>query len=888
MVDANNDGVRDGSQSASNPYGVSESTGNRIAGRINLNSGRISGNITARTRTGSRGSTVQTSTRTSEPQTVITDDEGKGKVYVGVTEEEQLSGKLAPNSTARIDEEQTAKRNIAVARNEESNTIRNKIKAGEELTQKEQFRVLTGESATDIDSLNRAIKRTSAAPKEYHERAEGINKYQNEAKEYQEAKAEFEANQKESNKVTEKIFYSDNTSAKVTEKWAERLVKKEQETYMADRTTRFALGVEGLDIKSTDNALVKTLKSAGNLAYTLTAGVVTGTTGQSLLLTGEKALFYAYAGGTSLTDRGTREAFKESTKEQTIGFFEQATPIKIKTLVETGKIEYDPQGTVNLVFASALASVSASATIKARQSTPAKGTYKPTETKTTVTKTGKIVTEKGTAFNKYGDVLKVETKYTLNNLGKGKYTQSVSNPTGKVLRSGKGNIQQEVKYDSNTKALEYKSTVRSSFKSGAKKGTEQFKGELRNTQLGEPTNTANSIQTIKGNVKQTGSVSNKYALDKTSTVKAKGTTEIKVTESFLGKGGTIGKTKTITKTFKPKEISETTLNYKVTPEKSVPKQLLSSKKGSLAGGYQDTFNFKGTISEKTVSTPTSVIQIEPSVFVEVVPSLSQGSFISSVNSPSSPTVGLVPVTPTLVVGAGNPSLVTTNEALGYGVRPQLDINSISQNNQTAKTQELTQPISQPISQGRTKPNSIGQTTEQVISVAEYQPSVDVSTQPNVVDNVLSASAPVNPTINIPAPQIPLMLPIPLVFPSLGFGKPNKKQELLQGFRVLTKKGGKEELLSQTSFSRKEALQFGASKVGSTARASFRLVEAGSVTGEFKGKGNLSNFYKSKSGFFVEKNKFRIDTKGEVREISKKGQIAKKTKSKSKGLFGRVF
>ncbi len=79
----------------------------------------------------------------------------------------------------------------------------------------------------------------------------------------------------------------------------------------------------------------------------------------------------------------------------------------------------------------------------------------------------------------------------------------------------------------------------------------------------------------------------------------------------------------------------------------------------------------------------------------------------------------------------------------------------------------------------------------------------------------------------------------------------------------------------------EAQNYGMFKVGTTARASFRIVTKN--TGKkrrFLGKGIATDFYK-KGNIFIERRNRRIKSSGEVREISLKGQYVKKIKNKFK-------
>lgn len=109
----------------------------------------------------------------------------------------------------------------------------------------------------------------------------------------------------------------------------------------------------------------------------------------------------------------------------------------------------------------------------------------------------------------------------------------------------------------------------------------------------------------------------------------------------------------------------------------------------------------------------------------------------------------------------------------------------------------------------------------------------------------------------------------------------------QGFDVFTRAGGQLVKINTEPLNKQDALKFGALFVGSTARASFNIKESDSkATGEFTGANLLNQFAKNKAGFFVEKNKFRIDSPGEKREITQKGMAKRRSKSILSGVFDK--
>jgi len=130
-------------------------------------------------------------------------------------------------------------------------------------------------------------------------------------------------------------------------------------------------------------------------------------------------------------------------------------------------------------------------------------------------------------------------------------------------------------------------------------------------------------------------------------------------------------------------------------------------------------------------------------------------------------------------------------------------------------------------------------------------------------------------------RFPRGAPIPLPLPELKKKVPTKKvKRVPKAFDVFTFKGGKKTLLSKKPFeTRKGARDFGASQISRTLRASFFVSPsnrkgAKKVSPKIKGSFNTlkSQFRPSKNpkrkGVFVEKRKFRLDSRNEVQEIKR--------------------
>jgi hypothetical protein len=138
-----------------------------------------------------------------------------------------------------------------------------------------------------------------------------------------------------------------------------------------------------------------------------------------------------------------------------------------------------------------------------------------------------------------------------------------------------------------------------------------------------------------------------------------------------------------------------------------------------------------------------------------------------------------------------------------------------------------------------------------------------------------------------------MPPIPPRAP-VRFGLPGRASA--QGFDVFVRRRGLFERVTAAPLSREQAKQFGAFVTGTTAAATFKLRPvAGAPTGVFAGRGRLEQFdlrTDRRTGFqlFIEKPRFRISTPGEVREISRRGQMVSRQRGAARrlrGAFGKM-
>lgn len=114
------------------------------------------------------------------------------------------------------------------------------------------------------------------------------------------------------------------------------------------------------------------------------------------------------------------------------------------------------------------------------------------------------------------------------------------------------------------------------------------------------------------------------------------------------------------------------------------------------------------------------------------------------------------------------------------------------------------------------------------------------------------------------------------------GLSTKKEKTINGgFNVFLRSKGQFKKINLAPISAKQALNLGALKAEHTSAATFKINPAGSNKNVILGK--VKDFY-NKKGLYIEKNKIRINTPGELQEISNKGHQAKRFKSIFKNIF----
>ena len=131
-----------------------------------------------------------------------------------------------------------------------------------------------------------------------------------------------------------------------------------------------------------------------------------------------------------------------------------------------------------------------------------------------------------------------------------------------------------------------------------------------------------------------------------------------------------------------------------------------------------------------------------------------------------------------------------------------------------------------------------------------------------------------------APPKPVIVRLPPFFSS--------SKERTPGYNVFTRRAGQVVRINPAPLTYEEAKNYGEFIVGTTARASYRVEEAGApATGSFTGRGISKTFKEGKDGWTIEKRKYRISSPGELQQITMKGIFASKQKRAVKSIFSRT-
>lgn len=107
-----------------------------------------------------------------------------------------------------------------------------------------------------------------------------------------------------------------------------------------------------------------------------------------------------------------------------------------------------------------------------------------------------------------------------------------------------------------------------------------------------------------------------------------------------------------------------------------------------------------------------------------------------------------------------------------------------------------------------------------------------------------------------------------------------------GFNVFERKRGMLQQINPYSLSKTQAINYGAYKVGSTSTATFIIKPSGKSPRSISTPGADLSQFKRKENIYTELNKFRINTPGELQEITFKGiATPKKKKNRRMNIWG---
>lgn len=171
---------------------------------------------------------------------------------------------------------------------------------------------------------------------------------------------------------------------------------------------------------------------------------------------------------------------------------------------------------------------------------------------------------------------------------------------------------------------------------------------------------------------------------------------------------------------------------------------------------------------------------------------------------------------------------------------------------------------------------------QVQTPVQIQTPAQVQTQ---IQTPVQITTPIQ-TPKIPFPKIPRIKMIKT--PKIRVMFPIPASKSTPGFNVFVKERGVLKKINIKPMSSEDALKKGMFVVGTTARASFKITPANAPAQEKFNGGTIfeNDFYKSKSGFMVEKASRRIKSSGELQEITFKGIATNKARSGFKSMFSK--
>ena len=707
-----------------------------------------------------------------------------------------------------------------------------------------------------------------------------------------------------------------------------RLEKKEKQIQEQAKGWKDLVGISKfVDAKEGDSALVATGKALGNTAWGLTGGFLTGTTQASLILTAEKAVFMGRAAvqGASQAIKGDSAlltSVRESSKEQQFAAVDAITPVKVQSLREGKGFEYDPQGTATLITAAVFAGAKTAAYNKKAEVVPS---YKTPGTK--IVETNKaMLADKSAAVKGAGGIRKSplskpqikQQSYGMSpykNVNKVRYNQGEF-VTKSPKRAGG---QESVRFNPQNKEVSVinKKPISKDVGSLQTKTTFKQGGQVTQEMTFVPKGPAKSIgnkgfarppsqvQTIKpvqsGNsgLNQIQKQIQKTSFEQTKYIKPPKETSV------------------ITKRPTPSQNQNSILQVKKTTQSTPPMQKVStdgraSVRAKLIQKLQEQKaqrdltlrqqrestqrDFSSNVDLSKVKFLQEKAPVQPKVTPKPPTSLEVLERPGAVAPKSQYSTEAMYIEPRNIqflktynsLGESNIKLPTSEIDNGIKVAPEPKYDVTNRTDNSNKTD--IKPIQDVVQDNETalKPISITRIGGGGKSNSPSKPPSPVQPPPpSIIKPVREIKPPTPPPPNNPFKTGKGKEPPKIPPPKFEFKSPSfKRQEKQAGFNVITRIGGREVIATSKPLTKDQAMNFGQFLVGTTARASFKVVSAGtSATGTFYGRGKPETFKQGKDDWIVEKNKYRISSPGEKREITYKGMFASKNKKKSKSIFG---
>lgn len=718
--------------------------------------------------------------------------------------------------------------------------------------------------------------------------------------------------------------------------WAESISKRQQETNAFASEVRNRPSYFELERKDTDGPIKATAKASVNIITGITQGMFSGTTEQQLQLTAEKALFNIYAGGVSVVNPEVREKWVSMNRDARDITVNTLTPIDTQTYARTGQVKFDPDGTATLLTVGLLAGAKTSGQIRKARADP---TYQTPGAKTIDASKAMLQSKEGAvkgargvrksplskpqlqrqsaglSVNKQGQLRFNQGEFVQKAPKQGGVQQSIRfNPKDQVatIAAKSKNVRVETRIDS-------QGQVSQDFVLGKQpQNVKPFSRPPSQIKTNRPID-PNSIVVIEKTGKSgLSSLQQQYIKmqqqSQQSIIKNPRAPVNKGVETPQGPTSTT-LIKTTNQQGKPvetpiqaraptgREAVRAKLLERVKEQKRQLDLARKRQQESMTRDFDsnvDLSQVKFLQEPKVVSKPMTPLQvletpgkISPISEFSTQSMLEKGQLSTGLVTSASLRLGAIQETPSIASAIKTRLIPPTLRMV-----PELNLESLNEPVLDQKnTLALTNVQALELNTGQVQSLSQDQILQTPQIFRTPSRSVNILTPVTKTPNAPQPKQPQPPNkfkMNEPrAPQPPRITqpkrpkpPEPeLVKKPLRFEFPSaRRKDGPMGFNVFTRKAGQVVQINRAALTKEEAVRFGQFVVGNTARASFRLEEAGRpATGTFKGRGRPETFDKKDDGWFVEKNKFRISSPGELKEITQKGIFASQQKRKS--IFG---